>query len=835
MSDPHINRRTFCQALAASVGGGLSLSPSLVAAVEQAFAVTPDAGTTFLDAEHIVFLMQENRSFDHMFGSLQGVRGFNDPRAISLPGGRPVWLQAHHDGAVYAPFHLDMRNSKATWLGDVPHSWPNQVDARNQGKYDQWIPAKTKKSQTPMTLGYYTRADIPFYYAMADAFTVCDQHFCSSLTGTTPNRLFFWTGTVRAEPKATSKPLVYNGDSDHTGRLHWVTFPDRLTDLNIPWKIYQNELTEDAGLEKASVEWLANFGDNSMEYFKQYHARFSPGCVRALQQREVAQRAEVKRLEEVVKKAPNDGIQVEALAVARAAVLKTQQAVTEFNAEAFARLPEREQKMHRQGCVTNVGDPNYHEMGVVSVVNANGKTEDISVPLGDLFHQFRSDVNAGKLPSVSWLVAPRNFSDHASSPWFGAWYVSEALNILTKNPAVWKKTIFILTYDENDGYFDHCPPFVAPQMDDYNTGLCSPSVDSTLETTTRDRNSPIGLGYRVPMIIASPWTRGGWVNSEVCDHTSNLRLLEQWITHKFKVDIRETNISSWRRTISGDLTSAFRPWNGEAIPTPTFLDQRTWMETIHQARIKPVPDPGKPLTQDEIDVAQNQPQQSKRLAQQEPGTRPACALPYDVIADGALNSARTAVHIDLAVLTRLFKDRTAGCPFTIYAPGRVVATGATAPTFDDVRTWNYAVAAGEKLQGVFPLALFPESRYHLRINGPNGFYRELIGDAKDPGMSLQVDTEVNEAGQVTDFVRVRIVATSAMTLRLTANAYEHAAQTQGCVPGQPVMMRVPLTKSHGWYDFTLSVENHPNYTRRYAGRCENGQAQRTDPVMGRSV
>ncbi len=84
------------------------------------------------------------------------------------------------------------------------------------------------------------------------------------------------------------------------------------------------------------------------------------------------------------------------------------------------------------------------------------------MPAGDLFYQFRSDVENGKLPTVSWLASPQNFSDHPSAPWYGAWYVSEVMDILTKNPEVWKKTIFIVTYDENDGYYDHVPRSPSP-------------------------------------------------------------------------------------------------------------------------------------------------------------------------------------------------------------------------------------------------------------------------------------------------------------------------------------------------------------------------------------
>ncbi|HSC39603.1 MAG TPA: alkaline phosphatase family protein, partial [Chitinophagaceae bacterium] len=186
-------RRSFIKK-ASLLSAGAGLLNTLPPAIQKALAINPAAGSTWLDAEHIVFLMQENRSFDHTYGTLQGVRGYNDPRAISLPNKNPVWLQSNKKGETYAPFRLNIKETNATWMSSLPHSWANQVDARNNGKYDKWLDVKHSDhdgyQEMPLTMGYYTREDIPFYYALADAFTVGDQHFCSSLTGTTPNRLY---------------------------------------------------------------------------------------------------------------------------------------------------------------------------------------------------------------------------------------------------------------------------------------------------------------------------------------------------------------------------------------------------------------------------------------------------------------------------------------------------------------------------------------------------------------------------------------------------------------------------------------------------------------------
>ncbi|MBL7762827.1 MAG: phospholipase C, phosphocholine-specific, partial [Chitinophagaceae bacterium] len=271
-------RREFVKK-AALLSSGIGFLNAFPASVRNALAIDPAPGSTFMDAEHIVLLMQENRSFDHCYGSLKGVRGFNDPRAITLPNKNPVWLQTNAKGETYAPFRLNIKDTKATWMSSLPHGWEDQTDARNNGHFDKWLDAKPSGNEEyremPLTMGFYNRLDIPFYYALADAFTVCDQNFCSSLTGTTPNRLHFWTGTLRAEQNAKAKANVKNEDVDYAREVHWKSFPERLEENNISWKIYQNEISLPSGLAGEEDAWLANFTDNPIEWFSQYNVRFS--------------------------------------------------------------------------------------------------------------------------------------------------------------------------------------------------------------------------------------------------------------------------------------------------------------------------------------------------------------------------------------------------------------------------------------------------------------------------------------------------------------------------------------------------------------------------------
>src|SRR5438445_13577628 len=85
-----IDRRRFLQ-----LAGGTAVTSALSTSIARAAAIPANRRTGSLrDVEHIVVLMQENRSFDHYFGTLRGVRGFGDPRPVTLPSGKPVWYQS---------------------------------------------------------------------------------------------------------------------------------------------------------------------------------------------------------------------------------------------------------------------------------------------------------------------------------------------------------------------------------------------------------------------------------------------------------------------------------------------------------------------------------------------------------------------------------------------------------------------------------------------------------------------------------------------------------------------------------------------------------------------
>ncbi|MBY0535190.1 MAG: phospholipase C, phosphocholine-specific [Chitinophagaceae bacterium] len=834
------SRRSFLKKTAV-MSSGTALLNSLPPGLKNALAINAPDGSTYLDAEHVVFLMQENRSFDHCFGTLKGVRGFNDPRTVTLPNKLPVWFQPLNSNTVQIPFRLDMVNSKATWMNSLPHSWSNQVDARNNGKYDGWLTAKKHGNKDyndiPVTLGYFNRQDIPFYYALADSFTVCDHNFCSSLTGTTPNRLYFWSGTIRKSIDSKSMAHVWNGDSDYGKEVEWETYPEKLEKAGVSWKVYQNEISVGVGFNGEEDAWLGNFTDNPLEFFKQYNTYYS-----AEHQKEI-QRALPKieqELKDIEAKLNTDIAESERKKLTAAYKSKVEWIDTykkrlfQFNEKGFE--SDFAKAIHDKAFTTNKSDINYHSLEDL-VFEDGGEKRSMKIPKGDILHQFRQDVKTGNLPTVSWLVAPERFSDHPDSPWYGAWYISEVFNILTENPEIWKKTIFVITYDENDGQFDHLAPFTPPNPYRPNSGKTSEGIDVKNEYVTHEqqsdyrnsRESPIGLGFRVPLIICSPWSKGGWVNSEVFDHTSSIQFLEHFLDKKWGKKVVETNITSWRRTICGNLTSAFRPIVADPAKNPKPVEKDPFMQSIFNAQFKKVPDGYQTIETTEL-INKTAVELKSYLPEQEKGVKPANALKYEMIADAWYDNSNNELILSLGSGTDLFGKESLGVPFTAYAKN----------SFRNEARYNrsYAVRSGDTIRDRWMLAGFPNEQYQVELLGPDGFYREFEGSAADPKLKIK-------SGYRTDGKSKWLVlectnnTEEILSLQIVDPVYKKNATKFRIVPATT---RKPFTELlintdayNGWYDITITIKGYDGYLRRYAGKVENGKESTTDPLMGKEV
>ncbi|QBA19901.1 phospholipase C, phosphocholine-specific [Chryseobacterium indologenes] len=778
-----MNRREFLEKsslLLAGLGTSGVLHPSIL----KALAIDPAAQSTFYDAEHVVILMQENRSFDHAFGALKGVRGFLDKRAFIKQDGHSVFFQKNDEGKYASPARLDLRNTKSTWMSSLPHSWADQQKALNKGKFDQWLQAKASGNKDykniPLTLGYYNREDLPFYYQLADAFTIFDQYFCSSLTGTTPNRLFLWSGTLREQQNGKVKANVVNEniDYDKARQAKWKTFPEILEEQNVSWRIYQNEISLPKGMSGEQEAWLSNFTDNPIEWFSRFNVKFSKGYYENIPNI-------INYLKKEIEKNPDQKKRLEAM------LAEVQEDQVKYHPDNYSKLSNEEKNLHEKAFTTNVHDPDYWKLEIGK--DENG--ERLVVPEGDVLFQFRKDVEEKKLPLVSWLVAPEHFSDHPGSPWYGAWYISEVLNILTKDPETWKKTIFIINYDENDGYFDHVLPFAPPvnpsQPVDMNGKEGVEYVDKTQEYMSNPSlksyekvEGTVGLGYRVPMIIASPWTKGGFVNSEVSDHTSVLQFLENFIMKKFKKNVHVDHISDWRRAVCGDLTSAFNS-SSVKVPQMDYLDQKDYAKTINAAKNKPVPNL-KWYSENELN--------ENLLDIQERGLKPSNPLPYHF-------------HVNLEgeqiKMTNLKEN---GVPLLVYDRTQ----------FDNNNYhFSYALYAKQTLSHtVHPGA------YDYEIFGPNGFFRKFKGNTT-------AETEVILTNMVSKNqieLIIRNHKKENFSIRLE-DLYTRSERTISVQKTEEKII-IDLDKYKGWYDLKLKLNDH---LWHFAGRIETGKVSVSDP------
>ncbi len=408
------------------------------------------ANATLPDVKHIVILMQENRSFDHYFGTASGVRGFSDPNVLKNANGSPVFDQyGYRPGTgpsatgFMQPFNL--LNNPPTENGsdtnDIDHSWAGQHNSWNGGKMDSFITSHLATDGTangPVTMGYFTRSELSFYYALADAFTICDGYHCSVLGPTDPNRLMAISASI--DPSGAHGGPVITTASNRigmTGKLNWETMPEALLKAGVSWKVY-NDPTGILGL-------------GVLSYFKNYTNPLSL-----------------------------TGIEL----IARGLT------------------------------------PSYPGT-------------------------FESDVKSGNLPSVSWIVPPLAECEHpAAPPEWGEYLVQQILSILVSNPEVWAQTVFIVDYDENGGFFDHVPPPAAP------AGTAGEYLTGTLPSSADGIAGPVGLGFRTPALVVSPFSAGGYKYSGTLDHTSTLRLIET----RFGVTV--PNLTAWRRSVTGDFTGA---------------------------------------------------------------------------------------------------------------------------------------------------------------------------------------------------------------------------------------------------------------------------------------
>jgi phospholipase C len=686
------SRRDFLRMAAATAGG--AASTLLPASISRALAIPAAGGTgTIADVEHVVVFMQENRSFDHYFGHLPGVRGYNDRFPVTLPSGKPVWFQPRkgNPGAVVAPFHLDTKATGAQCVGDLDHSWVKTQNAINGGRYDAW-----PENKTDMTMGYHLRSDIPFHYALADAFTVCDQYFCSIPAQTHPNRVYLMTGMV--DPTgAGGGPLLDNNDTVVVPKLPpftWTTFPERLQAAGVSWQVYQQ------GLD-FSDDYDGNYGTNVLAMFQQY-----------------------------------------------------------IDAPAGSPL----------------------------------QTRGMSVRTLD---RLAEDVERDKLPQVSWLLPPAVFSEHPRyMPAYGATYIARILDALTANPKVWSKTVLLLMYDENDGFFDHVVPPQPPMSP--RDGLSTISVAGERHDVVNPLHKPVytvdnlpyGLGPRVPMIVISPWSKGGYVCSQVFDHTSVIQFIEK------RFGVHEPNVTEWRRAVCGNLMTAFNFAAPDAALAP--LPDTTGYRARADAQCTLLP---KPVVPDAGALP--------AIGAQERGTRRARALPYRLRVDAKIDGG-PAVELTFRNLGAQ------AAHFTVHS-----RAASDAPR-------RYTVGAGHTVADSWAIGAVA---FELSVRGPNGFFRSFAGTPAHGSSAVELHVD-EDAGRGDVLLALHNGGAAGVDVVVRDGAYGRPERRLHVAAGAARNERWSLAASAHWYD-VIAICGGVTY--RAAGHVETGRASTTDPAMARGA
>jgi phospholipase C len=684
---PGVTRRRFLQytalgtaAVAAAGASGGPASASVHGTSAAAKALPRGWSGTIADLKHVVILMQENRSFDHYFGTLRGVRGFGDRQALSYQNGTNIFQQpdaARTDLGYLLPYNLTDQTD-----GDLDHSWDGDHDAWNGGGWNNWVSAKGEE-----TMGYFTRNEIPFQYAVADAFTVCDGYHQAIMAPTSPNRMYFWTGTSSGW---ISNPNDYEVDfGPDAGTAEVTTYPELLQAAGIEWRVYANDQVGDSGTYP--YYFLGDYGDNPLWFYQQYNSTNS-----------------------------REGGTSE---------LAIRGAVTPWQ--------------------TDAGAPPLSQTHAAYVLSS-----------------FINDVTNNTLPQVSWIVAPAGYCEHPSyTPDYGAHYVNTVLQTLFSNPELWKATALFITYDEHDGFFDHqLPPYPeASVTGEYISGW------------------PIGPGTRVPMLICSPWTRGGYVDSNVYDHTSMLQFLATW------TGVKPVNITPWRASVTGDLTSAFdfrAPDFSIPANIPT-LDQ-TWALTQLSGGSTTPPAEG-----------------AQQMPTQEPGTRPHRPTVHQPFADVTVDRGTGQVS---AVLTSTGQ---VGVSFAVYPDDYLAFTSTPVTVLASAPgsyVWDATQAGG---------------RYAFSVYGPDGFLTSFAGEVVPAGQNAGqvpvVTAALGSAGAKTVELTLANEGQEEILYTVTPNDYEGSTQTVTVKLGRPKTISWP-TDHYGYYDVVITANTSDGFRRRYAGR-----------------
>lgn len=676
----HFTRRNLLQTagIAALVGATSAAGIGAARAQSPATAASKGRTGTIADLKHVVIVTQENRSFDHIFGTLAlaGARGFGDKQALTWQNGQTNFYEPNSRAEGYLlPYHADT----------------TKYNAQN----------------TSSRMFYFEEQDVPFHHAIAKAWTVADHYHCSLNTSTDPNRIMLMTGTNDPQGVLGGGPRINNNQNGQF-LFQWQTYPEVLQNAGITWQAYVDN-NKDTG-------WFGDYEDNLLRDF----ARFNPKNASA------------------------------------ADLVAGQGLVARGNITSAYTTPP---------------------------ANENNDSSNLDYVL----REFIADCAAGTLPQVSWVTSPAAWSEHPNNaPDNGAVYTRRVIQAVHDNPELWDSTLIILNYDEPNGanrvgqggFFDHVLPAIP---EDGTPGEGAVGLNP-------------GFGGRVPLVMISPWTRGGYVCSEVFDHTSTIMLLEQWTTALGKPAICKY-ISDWRRTVSGDMLSAidFTSFDNSFPDLPTAASLLAIPVKDKALPAVPQPPVGQQVmpTQDTSGQLKVRPlsfhQHAELVEDRAAGT---------VTAKMSFDGGRPGKGASMLV----FPDK--------YLPQQLYGTPYTVSnTKPRTYTWDATQTGGQ---------------YAFSIYGPDRFVRSFAGEVlptdqttggiprvevalvRGPGASQHVEFTLHNDGS------------EALTYRLLGNDFLDRDQVLSVGAGASKVMHWPT--SAGYYDVIITATGVDGWKQRYAGR-----------------
>ena len=782
------------------------------------------ASGTIDDVKHIVVFMQENRAFDHYYGTLKGTRGFNDRAAPLLPSGLSPFYQPTKSATSHSILcgcyaqtgpscNITFNREGADLKGIIMSATCPVLESVLSGAVPP-VTLKTGEScSSVMEKVYNTRIE-----GLVAKDYITELPSCpTGLNVKADNNIDTTTKNIQGDPSVDyllPYPLMFDKTSASCMGAPEMAYESNMNILNggkvDAWNTARDPGYGMAYFNRTDLPYYYELADTFTIGDQYFQSTFTATCPNremlftgsnGLSVATANPELNPKQYCELDDSEPSDpGFAWETMAetlMKNNITWKNYQGTDNFDDNAFAWFDTFRS--------AKAGNPLF-DLGMKRVNSTS--------PYG-FVDAFEADIKAGTLPQVSWLIGPAALSEHASHhPADGEDLSRRIMDVVQRYPETYKNMIFVLNYDEGGQFYDHHVPPNPPTNASMHGGGQS-TVNTTGELTLETqfnipKGHPIGLGWRVPLLLISPWSRGGYVYSEVADHTSVIQLIEE------KFNVRCPNISPWRRAVTANLLSAF-DFTKPDYSWPSKFPDTSNNVNASKEQCDNNPAPTVPTVQ--------------RTTKQEPGTKKQRAIPsYIFDVTDSVDAKTNAVTLTLTHNGGKIGDAsvTAGS-FSVY--DRVGVNAGNNYTQDPPR-W-FTIESGKSIV-TQPWDTKKHSAYDLHLHGANGFVRLFRGNGAEDAIYLAKLTYQPKTQHVS--ISMSNDGTSDTTFIITDMAYNEQPQKITVPKGGAIKTTlIDVSKNGNWYDLAITVSNEKLFLRRFMGRMETGKDSITDPAMGNGV